>query len=217
MTSGDRSARPFSIIAIRRRIRSFLRDRRRDDLLVAEPCIESLIGRHDLSRVDPQAGQDASRPNRSQRIFKCLLPSQCLDGHVHATTAGQSLDFFYGVAVLGVQDDIGAEWRATASRSGTESTPMMQKRPSASRPRLRTGRSDLAQTRTTESPTLMAPLSAPDRPVEKMSGQSSTSSSASAEGIGARFAARIRHQQIFGPGAVDRVAETPAAKRAAAL
>ena len=34
----------------------------------------------------------------------------------------------------------------------------------------------------------MLPLSAPERPVEKMSGQSSTSSSVSSRGIGARFA-----------------------------
>ena len=40
----------------------------------------------------------------------------------------------------------------------------------------------------TASPTLMLPLSAPDSPVEKMSGHSTTSSSRRSSGIGARLA-----------------------------
>src|SRR5262245_37760230 len=40
----------------------------------------------------------------------------------------------------------------------------------------------------TLSPTLMLPLSAPDNPVEKMSGHNTTSSSARSPGMGARFA-----------------------------
>jgi len=40
----------------------------------------------------------------------------------------------------------------------------------------------------TASPTLMLPLSAPDNPVEKMSGHIRTASSLSASGITARFA-----------------------------
>ena len=63
----------------------------------------------------------------------------------------------------------------------------------------------------------MLPLSAPDRPVEKMSGQSSTSSSVKRVGNRRQVGARVGHQQVFGPRAVDRVAEPPAAERAAAL
>ena len=57
------------------------------------------------------------------------------------------------------------------------------------------------------------PLSAPEMPVEAMSGSISTCSSVSASGIDREVGPRVGHQQVLGPRAVDGVAEAPSAER----
>ena len=63
----------------------------------------------------------------------------------------------------------------------------------------------------------MFPLSAPEMPVDAMSGSIRTCSSVSASGNDRQVRARMRDEQILGPGSVDGVAEAPAPERPAAL
>ena len=69
----------------------------------------------------------------------------------------------------------------------------------------------------TASPTLTSPLSAPERPVEEMSGQHQHLLVGEPVRNRRQVGARVGHEQVLGPGAVDGVAEAPAAERAMAL
>ena len=76
--------------------------------------------------------------------------------------------------------------------------------------RPRTGRSGPSAKTTTASPILTLPDSAPLNPVEAMSARSTTCSSVTPSGNGLRLAWAGGHEEVFGLGAVDRVAEAPA-------
>ena len=69
----------------------------------------------------------------------------------------------------------------------------------------------------TASPTLMLPLSAPGQAGREDVRAQQDVFVASARRNRREVGARVRHEQVLGPGAVDRVAEPPAAQRAAAL
>ena len=122
------------------------------------------------------------------------------------------------IAVVGVERDVGAEARAPSRAARrTESMPMISAAPLSFAPSVAHRPIGPCAKTATASPTLMLPLSAPQRPVEKMSGHSSTSSSVELVGNRREVGARVGHEQVLGPRAVDGVAEAPAAERAAAL
>ena len=77
------------------------------------------------------------------------------------------------IDVVGIERDIGTE-AARHVQPRFESTAMMSAAPFSLAPPSRTNQSGPARRPRPESPTLMLPLSAPDRPVEKISGHIST-------------------------------------------
>jgi hypothetical protein len=78
--------------------------------------------------------------------------------------------------------------RATSSRSGFESIAMMIDAPLSFAPSVAHSPIGPCANTATLSPTRIPPLSAPERPVEKMSGHNTTSSSVRPDGMGARLA-----------------------------
>ena len=123
------------------------RAERGDDAVVAEAGRERVVGHLELARVDAQARQRAARPQAAQRVLEGPLGAQRLDGHVGAA-AGQALH-------LGDDVDLGeVERRRRRPCAGHRQADRVavdaddqRRRPSASRRRSRTGRSDPARTR----------------------------------------------------------------------
>ena len=125
----------------------------------------------------------------AQRVLERLLAPERLDGHVDAATVGQSLDRRNRIAVLRVERDVGAQAGAPCPAARRlESMPMISDAPLSFAPSVAHRPIGPCANTATASPTLMLPLSAPDRPVEKMSEHSTTSSSVRSAGIGARLA-----------------------------
>ena len=107
--------------------------------------------------------------------------------------------------------------RAISMRSGTLSTAMIVVAPISRAPAVAHSPIGPCANTATVSPMRMRPLSAPEKPVDMMSGHISTCSSVSPSGTGREVGHGVGHQHVLGLAAVDGVAEAPAAHRLPAV
>ena len=106
---------------------------------------------------------------------------------------------------------------AISSRTGSLSTPMTSDAPISFAPAVAHSPIGPWAKTTTESPIFTPPDSGPLNPVEAMSARRTTCSSVTPSGMQRQVRLGRRDEQVLGLGAVDGVAEAPAAERLEAL
>ena len=180
---------PLATIVISRRIRSLPPGQSVVTIRwSASPAIDRLVGRDELAGIHAQARQHASGPHRTQRRLECLLAAERLDRDVDAAAIGEPFQLLDDVAGVRVERYRAPNRRAIARRSAIGSTPTIRDAPRSRAPRVAHSPIGPCAKTATASPTLTPPLSAPEMPVDAMSGSISTCSSVSPSGMTARLA-----------------------------
>ena len=153
----------------------------------------------------------------AQGVLERLLPSQRFDRHVHAAAVGEAADDGDGVLLRMIDEDVGAETpghletlRHVIHRDDEGSAAKFR-----SERRAQSGRS-LREHRDAVADAHVAALS-PRDPRRQDVGHEDDVFVGELFGNRREIRPRVGHEQILGPGAVDRVAEPPAARRPVAL
>ena len=163
----------------------------------ARPGAERSERDRQIGRIDAQARQRAARPQHPQGALERALRAQRLDRDVDAAPVGEAHDLLDRIDVREVDHVVGAHASrhlpAAPARVSTRDdgrgaaslAPAVAQRPIG----------PCANT-ATASPMRTLPLSAPEKPVDMMSGHISTCSSVSPSGTGAGWPSRPARARI---------------------
>ena len=187
-------------------------------LMSPRPAAKASSGIRQVGGVDPEARQRAARPQDAQGTFEGRLRAQRLDGDIDAAAIRQFHDGFHRIAAVCNRR---CDRAPSASRHGQPLGDRVDADDGGRAHQARACRGaqadrSLAKTATV-SPMRTLPLSAPEKPVDMMSGHISTCSSVSRGRHRRQIGHRVGHQHELRLAAVDGVAELPAAHRLEAV